>query len=98
MPTYAYRCEKCYVIFDRYLDMSKRDQPLSESCEKCGCKSIVRDFTSFSQPIATDMNCTPDKKTNGQWGQLMGKIKKGIPKRYHKNLDNASSHSGRKWN
>jgi putative FmdB family regulatory protein len=98
MPTYAFRCEKCENTFDKFLSISEREQPLSESCEKCGCKNIVRDFTNYSQPIGTDMNFTPDKKTGGQWSQLMGKMKKGLAPRYHKSLDKASDRRGSKWN
>jgi putative FmdB family regulatory protein len=98
MPTYPYRCEKCDDTFDLYLKIDERDNPLNENCAKCGCKSIVRDYTTFKQPIASDTNMTPDKKTQGQWSQLMNRMKKGIPKRFHSTLDGSTDRSGRKWN
>lgn len=97
MPTYAYYCTSCENKFDRFLSMDDREIPLSEACEKCGCSAIARDYTSFSQPISSDMNLTPDKKTGGQWSQLMNKMKKGTSPRYHKTLDMATNRRGTKW-
>ena len=98
MPTYPFSCEKCKNTFDLYLPMSEREQPLSEPCPKCNEMGVKRDYTSFSQPLASDTNMTPDKKTNGQWGRLMSRMKKGLNKKYHATLDNASNRTGRKWN
>jgi putative FmdB family regulatory protein len=97
MPNYGFICDNCKHTFDRYLSMNDREQPLSEACEKCSENKIVRDYTNFSQPIATDTNYTPDKKTGGQWSQLMNKIKKGVAKRHHHKLDRATDRSGHKW-
>lgn len=98
MPNYGFICKKCEHRFDCYLKMDEREQPLSEPCPSCKKKkSITREYDSFTQPIASDTNLTPNKATGGKWNELMGRMKKGISKRYHKNLDVASSQTGRYW-
>jgi len=98
MPNYGYVCQKCNHEFDRFCAIADREIPLNEACESCGEKSVVRNYTGFVQGVASDVNMTPNKKTGGHWNQLMNRMKRGIPKRYHKNLDIASNRSGKKWN
>jgi hypothetical protein len=43
------------------------------------------------------MTLTPDKKTGGDWSEMMGRIKKGLPKRYQKGLDKSTDMSGKRW-
>ena len=97
MPMYEFICDKCAHSFDRFLSINERDIPLSEKCEKCNEESIKRSYNGFSQAVGSDANLTPNKATGGQWNELMGRMKKGIGKRHHKNLDQASSNTGRYW-
>jgi len=41
---------------------------------------------------------TPNSKTGGDWNELMTKMKKGLPKAAHANLDRASDRNLRRWN
>jgi putative FmdB family regulatory protein len=95
MPNYEFKCEDCGNVFCRLLGINNRNQPLTESCEKCGCNKINRNYSAIG--IFSDNNCTPNSKTGGEWNELMSKIKPKIPKRYHKNLDAASSRTARRW-
>jgi|688.fasta_scaffold95247_2 putative FmdB family regulatory protein len=97
MPLYGYCCTSCDNEFDRFLAIDERDRPLNEECDKCKNKTVVRNYTGFTQPIAVDVNNTPNKKTNGQWSQLMNKMKKGISPKYHDRLDRASDNRGTRW-
>lgn len=95
MPNYEFKCEGCGEVFSRLLSISDRNLPLTESCSVCNCKTINK---TFSAPLLlSDCTITADKKTGGQWSQLMGKIKKGIPKRYHEKLDMSSARTGKRW-
>jgi len=95
MPNYEFKCDDCGNIFSRFLKIEERNQPLSESCVKCGCSRMNRNYSAIG--ILSDSTQTANKKTGGQWNELMAKIKPKIPKRYHKNLDEASSRNGRRW-
>lgn len=98
MPTYDFSCTKCNHTFDLYLKMDEREEPLSKPCPKCNAKkSVTRNYNNYSQAITSDTNLNANKATGGRWNELMGRMKKGIAKRYHKNLDIASSHTGRHW-
>lgn len=98
MPVYGFICDKCQHQFDEILSMSEREKPLSQPCPKCKKKKAVRrSFDGFSQPIGSDSKLTPNSATGGRWNELMGRMKKGLSKRYHKNLDQASSNTGRYW-
>ena len=98
MPNYSFLCEKCDHKFDELLPVNDREIPLKNKCPNCKKKGgIKRDFNDYSQSIASDATLTPDKATGGQWNELMGRMKKGISKRFHKNLDTVSSRTGRYW-
>ena len=97
MPVYGFICNKCQHQFDELLSMGEREKPLSKPCPKCKKKSISRSFDGFSQSIGSDSTLTPNKVTGGQWNELMGRMKKGVSKRFHKNLDQATSNTGRYW-
>tara|TARA_R110000824_G_scaffold48542_5_gene137023 strand:- start:1265 stop:1561 length:297 start_codon:yes stop_codon:yes gene_type:complete len=97
MPSYDYRCENCKEIWDSYETISKRDAPCKEKCPHCGKKKVVRHIGEFPS-LATDSTLTPNKKTGGQWNDLMGKMKGYTPKRYHDGLDSSSSKTGKRWN
>ena len=94
MPIYEYRCKECEHIFDDYLSVSNRDKPLRQPCPECGKRSITKLVSATTMGV--DTNCTPDKKTGGDWSRLMDKMKYGTPKRYHDGLDRASNRSGGK--
>jgi putative FmdB family regulatory protein len=98
MPTYEFACKKCEHTFDLYLKIDEREQPLSKPCPNCKAKkSVTRNFNNYTQTIGSDATLTPNKATGGRWNELMGRMKKGIAKRYHKNLDVASANTGRHW-
>jgi putative FmdB family regulatory protein len=97
MPSYGFRCEGCENRFDEFLSMEERDLPLKKACPTCKKKKVVREFNSYTQNIGSDATLTPNKATGGQWNELMGRMKKGVAKRYHKNLDIASSQTGKYW-
>ena len=98
MPNYGFICEKCNHSFDEILTINDRELPLSKPCPSCKKKKGVRrQYDSFSQPIGADANLTANNATGGKWNELMGRMKKGISKRDHKNLDIASSQTGRQW-
>jgi len=98
MPNYGFICDKCNHSFDEILSINDRELPLSKPCPSCKKKKGVRrQYDSFSQTIGADANLTANTATGGKWNELMGRMKKGIAKRYHKNLDIASSQTGRHW-
>lgn len=96
MPTYDYRCEACGKIWDSFELISNRDKPCKEECPHCGEKKVARHIGEFPN-MATDSNLTANKKTGGQWNDLMGKMKNYTPERYHSKLDTASSQTGKRW-
>lgn len=95
MPIYSFICEKCNFEFDEILAMSKRKTPTKCKCKSCNAKSVISKMSNIS--IFSDSTLTANKKTKGDWNRLTDKIKKGIPKRYHSNLDQASSRTGRRF-
>ena len=98
MPTYDFTCDSCSHKFEKTLMISERDQPISEPCPKCQKEGEVRRDWSFTTPgLASDTTLTADKKTGGQWGELMGRMKKNIPERYQGRLDRTTSHTGNRW-
>lgn len=98
MPNYGFVCEKCEHKFDEFLSIEEREKPLTKKCPSCNKKGgVKRDYADFTQPIGSDATLTPNKATGGQWNELMGRMKKGLAKRHHKNLDIASSRTGRYW-
>lgn len=97
MPTYEFSCEKCKHTFDLYLKIEEREKPLSEPCPECNAKKVTRNYNNYTQAITSDTTFNANKATGGRWNELMGRMKKGIAKRYHKNLDIASSQTGRHW-
>tara|TARA_Y100000034_G_C6628195_1_gene274113 strand:+ start:222 stop:518 length:297 start_codon:yes stop_codon:yes gene_type:complete len=96
MPTYDYRCSACEHIFEEFLPINELDTPTKKPCPECGKKKVTK---AVSKPagIGSDTTLTPDKKTGGDWSEMMGRIKKGIPKRYHEGLDKSTNKTGRQW-
>jgi putative FmdB family regulatory protein len=98
MPNYSFICNKCEHKFDELLSVNDREGPLKKKCPSCNKKGgVKRDFNDYSQTIGSDTTLTPNNATGGRWNELMGRMKKGIAKRYHKNLDSATSRTGRYW-
>ena len=96
MPMYDYQCNKCKNTFEEMLTYEKRDNPTKEPCPKCGVMEVNKVIGGFPG-LAADTNITPDKKTGGDWSELMGRIKKGVAPKYHGSIDKASNQSGRRW-
>jgi len=97
MPTYDYQCNKCEMIWEDVYTISDRGIPLRKPCPHCKeIKCVGKAFTSFPGS-ATDSTLTADKKTGGQWSELMNRIKKGVPEHSKKKLDQAGHHTGRQW-
>ena len=96
MPTYDYRCNACEHAFEVFHLMSEDNPPAKKPCPECGKKKVTK---SVSKPagLGADTNLTPDKVTGGDWSEMMGRIKKNLPKRFHKKLDKSTSMTGRKW-
>jgi len=94
MPTYAFRCENCSHNFDETLTMAENGEPLKKPCPKCKKKKVIRDYGSEGVAMSLDATLSPNKATGGAWNELMAKIKPGIPTRFRKNLDAASSRRG----
>lgn len=98
MPTYEFICDKCKHQFEELLSINDRENPIKEKCPSCKKKGGVnRNYNSYTQTIGSDTTLNANKATGGQWNELMGRMKGGIAKRYHKNLDIASKQTGRYW-
>ena len=97
MPTYDYRCKACEHLFKEVHMMNDHLQPTKEPCPECGKKEVAKSWAEITPSIGVDMTLTPDKKTGGQWSEMMGRIKKNVPKRYHAGLDKSTNMSGRRW-
>ena len=97
MPTYDYRCNACEHIFESVQMMADDLKPTKEPCPECGKKEVTKSWAKVTPSIGSDMTLTPDKKTGGDWSEMMGRIKKGLPKRYHEGLDKSTSKTGRRW-
>jgi putative FmdB family regulatory protein len=98
MPTYGFICNKCKNEFEELLSIDNREKPLEEKCPSCKKKGgVSRNYNSYTQTIGSDTNLTANSATGGRWNELMGRMKTGISKRYHKNLDIASKQTGRHW-
>jgi len=102
MPGYDFICEKCDHNFEIFLPISDREKPLKEKCPSCGkTKCIVRNFAprdsngKVAVPgMSVDATLSPDKATHGHWSEWVRKVKKGLPERYHGNLDRATEMRG----
>jgi putative FmdB family regulatory protein len=97
MPVYGFICDKCEHTFDELLNISEREKPIGLPCPSCKKKSVRRSYDGFTQTVGSDTTLTPNKATGGQWNEMMNRMKKGLAKRHHKNLDQASANTGRYW-
>ena len=96
MPMYDYQCNKCKHTFEEMLSYAQREKPTKEPCPKCGAKGVSKVIGGFPG-LAADTNITPDKKTGGDWSELMGRIKKNVSPNCHGSIDKATNQSGRRW-
>ena len=98
MPMYDYQCEKCKHIWESFESYANREKPTTVPCTECNATDIIRTIGGFPG-IASDTTLTADKKTGGQWSEMMDRVKNSgtVPKRYHDRLDQSTNQSGRKW-
>jgi putative FmdB family regulatory protein len=96
MPIYEYYCDKCEETFEEILPMAKYDEPTTEPCPGCQLTGTIHRGVPSSIQTGVDANVTPNKKTGGQWGQLVDKMKKGLPPSHHAQFDRASSNTGKR--
>ena len=96
MPTYDYKCNACEHAFESFHTMSEDNTPDKKSCPKCKEKQITK---TVSKPagIGVDSTLTPNKKTGGDWNEMMGRIKKGLPERYRAGIDKSTNMTGKRW-
>ena len=97
MPTYDYRCNACEHLFESVQMMADDMIPTKEPCPECGKKEVTKSWAGVTPGIGCDMTLTPDKKTGGQWSEMMSRIKKGLPKKYHGGIDKSTNMSGQRW-
>ena len=74
----------------------EREKPCDEPCPECGAVGVKKTIGGFPG-LATDSTLTPDKKTGGQWSEMMNKVKSGIPKKYHGGIDKSTNMTGKRW-
>jgi putative FmdB family regulatory protein len=98
MPNYEFICDGCKNIFEKFLPISERERPLGEKCSSCGEIKVRRNYDGQVVSLASDALVTPNSKTGGDWNELMTRMKKGLPKSAHSNLDRASDRNLRRWN
>ena len=96
MPNYDYKCAKCEHAFEDFQSYDDREKPCGEPCPECGAMEVKKTIGGFPG-LAADSTLTPDKKTGGQWNELMHKMKDYTPNRYHDKFDKASYNSGKRW-
>lgn len=93
MPTYDYKCAKCEHLFEEYRSIAERDAPCLSKCPSCSKKGhVVREFNS-APCAAVDTTLGPGK----DFKTVMEKVKRGVPKRFRENLDQAASRRGTIW-
>jgi putative FmdB family regulatory protein len=96
MPTYDYMCESCKETWENFSIISDRDKPCASKCPHCKEKKVIRGFVEFPS-TTTDSTLTANKKSGGQWNELMHKMKNYTPDRLHDRLDQSSSRTGKSW-
>ena len=91
MPVYEYACEGCRAAWETVLPISERDSPCAKPCPQCKKKKVRRGVS-----VCT-MGVDATKGPGSEFKALMGKIGKGVPKRYREGLDRAASLRGKKY-
>ena len=88
MPMYDFKCDECEHMFELNLPMSKSDSASKKPCPECGKETVHRLFNY--QAGAVDYN----KRPGPQFTELMDKMKRGVPKRFHEKLDKSKETRG----
>ena len=96
MPMYDYQCEKCSHLWESFESYDNREKPTTAPCPECSNKDVKRIIGGFPG-VAADVTLTPDKKTGGQWSEMMERVKKGVPKRMHEKIDKSTNRTGSRW-
>ena len=91
MPVYEYACEGCRAAWETVLPILERDSPCAKPCPQCRKKKVRRGVS-----VCT-MGVDATKGPGSEFKQLMEKIKRKQPKRFHENLDRAASLRGKKY-
>jgi|TARA_R110001583_G_scaffold5565_2_gene29950 putative FmdB family regulatory protein len=97
MPNYDYMCEACDETWEDFQMVSGRDKPCKKPCPHCKKKKVKRTLPTEFPQMGVDQTLTANKKTGGQWNELMNKVKDYTPERFHGKLDKSSSQSGKRW-
>tara|TARA_R110000765_G_scaffold344078_1_gene434365 strand:- start:148 stop:444 length:297 start_codon:yes stop_codon:yes gene_type:complete len=96
MPFYDYKCASCEHAWDDMYSYENREQPCGEPCPQCSAKEVKKVIGGFPG-LAADSTLTPDKKTGGDWSEMMDKVKSGLPPKYHAKLDKSTNMNGKRW-
>jgi len=92
MPTYEYQCKRCKHAFEDIHKIADRDRPCAAPCPACKKRKCVE--RGISAPVmGADATVTP----GADFKELMGKMRRGVPKQYRENLDRAASLRGKKY-
>lgn len=67
MPVYEYKCRGCENIFDRFLSISRKDEPKSQPCPTCGKEEV-------QENISTSALRFMDVKPSEEFGALLNRI------------------------
>ncbi len=84
-------------MFEQVETIANRNVPCENPCPKCKEMGVEKSWVGQTPGLAADTTLTPNKATGGAWNELTSKMKRGMPKRYHKNIDRATNVSGSKW-
>ncbi len=90
-------CGACDETWEDFQMVSGRDKPCKKPCPHCKKKKVKRTLPTEFPQMGVDQTLTANKKTGGQWNELMNKVKDYTPERFHGKLDKSSSQSGKRW-
>ena len=96
MPTYNYSCSLCNKLWEETQSIADRESPCALPCPHCKKKKVFKTMEGCLPGLGADANLTPNRASGGRWNELMSKIKSGVPKRLHKNVD-GSGGAGQRW-
>ncbi len=80
MPTYAYRCNKCENVFERFLSLSRREEPLQEACPNCNEKNCVAQTLTKPPALVSDSRDI-HSRAGSEFNNRLQQIKKGSGRR-----------------
>lgn len=78
MPTYDYKCAHCGYAFEKFLSISKRDEPLTEPCPSCNVGGQVEKMVA--SPLIVSESGDFITKTPDWFKSRMKAIKKKHPR------------------